>query len=155
MDTTNSIVPTMLSYAATDTVSTSLPQVEEIVGKRVAGATDTGFIGVCLTRLAPADYSQPIYYPAPSSVPGASPGIGVAAGVGSIVPVKSLAASSLTANTLTYHVIGSSTAGSVNSVATTTLGYSLGYVVKTAGGAGTTTTMNIADGYLGVLVMPH
>lgn len=92
-----------------------------------------------------------------SLVPAAVNGPVILAGIGSVVPVKSLASASLTANTAGNFVIGSSTAGAVNVVTTavTTPVSALGRCVRIAGttggqtdsGVDTEVVVHIGSGY--------
>lgn len=103
---------------------------------QVSGVTNAMFCGVALETVS-------------------SGGFATIAGVGSVLNVNSLASASLTNNAVKAWVIGSGTAGKVNSTNAkpTTIDGTLGRVVKIAGVVGGSTDSG-ADNELTVVVQP-
>lgn len=123
--------------------STASTLSEDLYGLRVSAAANTGFMGVAMNQVP---FGKTGWY----------------AGSGSIVGVKSLASASLTSNTAAAAVIGSSTAGAVNTTAANAAGSAtnlpaggtmLGRVLKIAGTTGGSTDMG-SDTQLGIIVAP-
>lgn len=117
-----------VSPALTGYATTSDPIQQVLKTTRCTAATNKLWAGVSLT---PAAVNAPI----------------ILAGIGSIVPVRSLAAGSLTNNVAGAFVIGSATAGQVDviSAAVTTPVSALGRCVRIAGTTGGQTDSGATD----------
>lgn len=134
-------IPRTERVAAGGTTPTDIPQTEVFGILRVSAVANVAFVGVALKDI-PFGKTAPI---APS---------------GAIVCVQSLASASLTSNVVGTKVIGSATAGKVNSTTSNAAGSAtalvaagtvLGTVLRIAG---TGTTATGSDTQLGVLVAP-
>lgn len=131
------VIPRFDKVTAGSAPASDIPQTFRLGFKRIAAATDVGFLGVVLSDVVAG-------------------GIGVCAGVGSIVSAICLTSGSLTNNVVGAELIGSSTAGSCNATSTVAAsnGIVCGMCLKPAGTA-TDGTVTGSATQIGAMVLPR